>query len=299
MNDPLPAASTYSVEVLDSRLAAFINEIGIPSRPIILEQVALETRRDTPDFHRIATLVQRDVGLSAGLLKTANSPFFGYRQKARSVREALIMLGLDVAARTIAGVILRHALPCGPQLERFWDASDRIAQLSGWLAQQSGIRSSLTRPEEAFTFGLFRDCGIPILMRHYPEYPQILAAANQESERSFIEVEEERLPTHHAMVGCLLAQNWWLPETTSQAIRHHHDPQACDPDMRQLPEPSRRLVAIAQVAEHLLQDHTGLSQTREWTKLGHACRACLGLSESDIRDLSAEAGALLARMETF
>ncbi|HPU80913.1 HDOD domain-containing protein [Accumulibacter sp.] len=34
--------------------------------------------------------------------------------------------------------------------------------------------------------------------------------------------------TDHAMVGCLLAQNWWLPEESCPAIRHHHDRSPID-----------------------------------------------------------------------
>ncbi|NWG86004.1 MAG: HDOD domain-containing protein [Hydrogenophilaceae bacterium] len=290
-----PAAQNDPVlpEQLNSQLEATLKEIGIPPRPAILEKISREMRQAEPDFNRVAQLVSRDVSLAAGFLKTANSPFYGYRHKARSVRDALIMLGLKVAARTVAGVILKHALPSGPNMERFWDASDRTAQLSAWLVQKLGAKPDV-RSDDAYTYGLFRDCGIPIMLRKFPNYPAILAEANQDAERPFTEVEEAYLPTNHALVGCLLAQSWWLPETTCLAIRHQHDYVLMRAGLQSLPAASRRLIALAQLAEWLLQNLTGLSATQEWKKMGPACLAQLELSEADLPALLEEAEAFMA-----
>jgi HD-like signal output (HDOD) protein len=206
---------------VDALLESSLKDIGIPPRPAILERISSEMLKDEPDFKRLANIIGADVSLAAGLIKTANSPFFGTRGRVRSVNEALVMLGLDVASRAIAGIILRKVFPASLHLERFWDASARIARLSGWLAKQVG-RNKL-RQDDAYTFGLFRDCGIPVLLMRFPGYGRVLAAANAEERQGFTAIEDAQLPTNHAMVGCLLAQSWWLPEETCLAIRHHHD----------------------------------------------------------------------------
>lgn len=290
-----PSGEAPEGKLLDDKLAEFIREIGIPPRPLILEEVSREMHRDDPDLNRIAELVMRDVSLAAGLLKTANSPFFGFRQKARNVREALVMLGLKAAARTIAGLIMRQALPVGPDLERFWDASDMISRLSGWLVRELGAKHGVGA-EDAYTYGLFRDCGIPILLRKFPAYAAVLAQANSEAERAFTEVEEDAIPTNHAMVGCMLAQSWWLPETTVEAIRHHHDLLVLESPHGTCPQASRRLIALSQLAEHLLQASTGLSMTREWEKLGVACLERLEIEEDDLPGLRERARAALEAM---
>jgi hypothetical protein len=112
------------------------------------------------------------------------------------------------------------------------------------------------RADDAYTFGLFRDCGIVILLRRFGTYRDILMRANRDGERLFTH-ELDALPTHHAVVGSLLAQNWWLPEIISQAIRSHHDPEMLDRFDSGLPLASRRLIAIAQTAERLVQTATG------------------------------------------
>ncbi len=272
---------------VDALLEGALKDIGIPPRPTILDRISREMLQDEPDYKRLANIIGADVSLSASLIKTANSPFFGYRNRVRSVNEALMMLGLDVASRAIAGIILRKVFPNSLHLERFWDASARIARLSGWLAQQVGHNK--LRPDDAYTFGLFRDCGIPVLLMRFPGYEKILAQANSAADRSFTAIEDAQLPTNHAMVGSLLAQSWWLPEETCLAIRHHHEVAIIETPSITPPLTSRYRIAIAQFAEYLMQRHTGLSHTLEWPKLGTACLRLLDIAEDDLDAILADA----------
>jgi HD-like signal output (HDOD) protein len=247
-------------------------------------------QKEEPNFTHLSNLISADVGLSAGLIKITNSPFFGFRSRVRSVKEALMVLGLDVASRAIAGIALRNAFPHLQHLERFWDSSARIARLSGWLAQR--VTNNL-RPDDAYTFGLFRDVGIPILLARFPGYYGVLAEANHEAKSSFTAIEDTHLPTNHAVVGCLLAQSWWLPEETSISIRHHHDVSVLDTPSIPPSLNSRNLIAVAQFAEFLLQQQTKLSYTQEWPKLGPSCLRLLNISEADMKSLLVEAKSII------
>lgn len=288
MSDNMQESKSSEVDNLIERT---ILDIGIPPCPVILDRFINETRRDEPDFTRLANIIGTDVALSAGLIKTANSPFFGVRQRVRSVNEALSILGLKSASRAVAGIILRKAFPNVPNLERFWDASARIAHLSGWLAQHLEIRG--LRAEDTYTFGLFRDCGIPVLLGRFPQYEKLLADANADAVMGFTEVENTGLPTNHAMVGCILAQSWWLPEEICLAIRNHHDLAALASANSQLPMLSRKIIATAQLAEHIVQQQLGLSMTQEWTKLGATCMQLLDIDEKRLEALHVEAALIV------
>lgn len=278
------SAETTGAKSLDEVMGGTFRDIAIPPRPEILDLIGREMRQDWPDFKKLAGYISADVGLSASLIKTVNSPFFGFRARAKTVMQALTMLGLEVSARAVAGLILRKVFGDTPNLERFWDSSAAVARWGGWVVQQIGVRDQI-RSEDAYTFGLFRDCGMPVLMRKFPAYHATLALANEDSERRFTTIEEEHHPTNHAMVGCLLAQSWWLPEETCLAIRHHHDYVSLQLASEGLPPASRRLISVAQFAEHIHQQVTGLSLTREWDKMGEACLQVLGLDESDAEKL--------------
>lgn len=291
----MSAETPQCARQVDRVLERSLRDLDIPPRPLILDRIRDEMNGPEPDPGRIARLIGRDVGLAAGLIKTANSPYFGYPRRARSVAEALRMLGLDAASRAIAAISLRRAFPDGARYERFWHNSAQIAALSGWLAQRH--RGLGVPADNAYTYGLFRDCGIVILLRRHPGYPQVLAAANADPEGDFTAHELAALPTEHALVGSLLAQNWWLPDALVLAIRHHHARPLLEHPDAGLPTPGANLVALAQTAERLVQLATGGAQTEEWAKLGPACLARLGLAEEGMAALAGEAAALLGDID--
>jgi len=270
-------------------------DLGIPPCPAILNRFTLEARKEEPDYHRLASIICSDVSLSASLIKTANSPYFGARQRVRSVNDALVILGLNIASRAVAGIILRKTFPTVPNMERFWDASSRFARLSGWLAQRFDTIG--LAPEDAYTFGLFRDCGIPVLLKRLPGYESVLHSANSEAVLDFTQIEDAVLPTNHAIVGCVLAQSWWLPEEISLAIRHHHDRNVLATTSSPPPLLSRKLIAVTQLAEHLVQQQLGLSLTQEWDKLGASCLNLLDIDESQLAALALEAAPVIAANE--
>ncbi len=273
---------------LDKLIERSLVDIGIPPCPLILDRFMTEARKDEPDFNLMASIISSDVAVSAGLIKTANSAYFGIRQHVRSVSEALAMLGMQTASRSVAGIILRKTFPNVKNLERFWDTSARIAHLSGWLALH--FRITGLHAEDTYTFGLFRDCGIPVLLGRFPEYEKVQQSACSDASHSYTDVENAALPTNHAMVGCILAQNWWLPDELCLAIRNHHNLAALKSD--RLPILSRRLIATAQLAEYIVAQQIKLSLTQEWPKLGAACLHILGLDEAKLEALCDEAASI-------
>ena len=281
-----------SAVTLGDALDVTVQDIGIPPRPAILDRISQEMHRPEPDFHQLARVISSDVGLAAGLVKVANSAYFGFGSRARTVTQALLILGLDVTSRALAGLILRRVFQTVKGLDTFWDFSARVARTSGWVAQHLKDRLTVSA-EEAYTFGLFRNCGIAILTRKQPGYGEVLRSADADSERIYTDVEDAVCPTNHAMVGCLLARDWWLPDATAEAIRHHHDAMVLDRGEAVLSPVSGELIAIAQTAERLVQEATGQFPNCEWDKLGPVCLRLLGLDEASLAEL---AGALPAEV---
>ena len=61
--------------------------------------------------------------------------------------------------------------------------------------------------------------------------------------------------------------------------------------------PSRKMIAMAQLAEHLVQKQLGLSLTEEWPKLGNACLRLLNLDEEKLQSLYLEAESVVLQVE--
>jgi HD-like signal output (HDOD) protein len=274
--------------IINDAFERTLNDISIPPRPVILEHIQEEIRKEDASIKRLGKLITADVSLSASLMKISNSAYFGLRTKVHSVDGALTMLGLNVASRAIAAACMRQSFPLTPPLVRFWKGSAQIAALSGWLAKNNP--KPILPADVVYTFGLFRDIGIAILLLRYPHYVETLASANHENELSFTDVEQRDFDTDHARVGYVLAMNWNLPEEICLGIRSHHELLALNQAESGVPLASQYLIATGQTAEHILHSITGLSKTSEWQKLGPSCLRVLGLSENDLPSLC-EAGA--------
>ncbi len=242
-----------------------------------------EKARDEPDLGLIAEAISRDVGISAALLKTVNSPFFGLRQPVRSVSQAVNLLGLSRVVTLANSLALRTSVNA-QGIERFWDQSSRTAMISAWLAGKFGHNR-----DNAHLFGLFRDCGIPLLMKRFKDYKETLRIANDDP-RGFTSVEDERHGMNHAVIGAILARNWQLEELQRNAIRSHHE---LDVFTASQDGGLKNLVAIAHLAGQLESRYSRNRDDGEWKRFGPAVLSWLMIAEEDVEPLAQEVGSLL------
>lgn len=279
----------------DLELEQALRNLGIPSCPGILLDLSAEARKEEADLEKIEKLICADVGLSAALIKTVNSPFYGLRNKVHSIMQAIHMLGLANLSLMVTGMLLRDALKGGNHvdMERFWRVSTKVAIISSYIA----CRLPYMEPgdplvhkrrridkDEAYTYGLFQDCGIPILLNKYADYKHTLKLANHDADSKFTSFEDGEYGSNHATVGYLLAKSWGLPESMFEAIRNHHEHVALAGDGF-LPDESRGFIALALLAEKAIQLITGMDHTSEWQKGGAWVMSYLGLSEADFSSI--------------
>lgn len=278
-------------KLAEQQLERAAQAVGIPSCPRVLLDLSAETKKEEPNLRKIEALVSKDMGLMATLLKTVNSPFYGLSTKVGTVRQAIQVIGLSMLSRTVTGIVLKKALSGGNPagMEAFWDTSAKAAMIAAFIAKQL---PGMNR-DEAYTFGLFQNCGIPMLLQRYPDYAQTLTQAENDAERKHTEVEEAAHGTDHATMGYLLTKSWNLPEDLSQAIRHHHEYTLVADANAQLSTQSRNLIAIGLAADHALQLSAADKVSVEWAKGGHYALAHLGLSTAEFDEIASDLAGML------
>jgi HD-like signal output (HDOD) protein len=179
-------------------------------------------------------------------------------------------------------------------MERFWERSNFTAVVASHIAAQL---ADVFR-EDAYTLGLFHDCGITIPMQKFPDYKEKLAVSNQAAELVIV-IEDQHFGTNHALVGHMLSRNWCLPDHISQAILVHHDhsiyTQSGD---RSTPEVCA-LVAITLVAEHIVATFLGKPDDAEWHLSGQEAQDYLGLSLEELDDITEDALAELEEIRAY
>ncbi len=263
-----------------------LKTIKIPPRPAILVDLMEEHKKEDPDVKKMANLIGRDIGLSAALLKTVNSSLFGLRSKAASVQEAIHFLGMKNVMNLISGFALKSAVGDAPSsVERFWNMTESVALVSAYIASTlPGIQK-----DEAYTFGLFHNCGMPLLDRRFPEYGNL--AANRRTRLT--EAEDERLQTNHATLGYLLTKSWSLADEICEATQRHHDPSVfTDSNCASAKTPT--LVAIATLANNAYRTFHKLGNEGGWEEDSPIVLDHLGFSELEYEDLRESAHQKLA-----
>lgn len=260
-----------------ARKSGPVKDIVIPPCPELLQRLQDATAGAEPDTAAVGQIASSDVAMAAALIRQANSPTYALAQPVQAVGQALTVLGMAPSVRLLSGFLVRNGLKVqSPLLEHFWESSHRRAI----ACEHIGLQLYNLSPSLAYSFGLFCHVGIPVLMQGVKGYASTLTEALARQDRTFTQTENANHRTDHAVVGAIVARTWRLPPEVAIAIRLHHD-FSCLADTG-FSEDVRRLVAMGLIAEHLVHQHEGLPELREWQRHGPACLAHLQIGQDEI-----------------
>ncbi|WP_303786142.1 HDOD domain-containing protein [Azovibrio restrictus] len=265
-------------------LERVLGSFDIPACPTQVIQVMTEAQRDEPDMRKLASIISSDVGMAAMTIKLANSALFRGNGSIGTVPQAINRLGVRNIVCVVVAAALKSSLSDLPaaQLERFWNRASTIAVGAGLIA---GHLYGISR-DTAYTFALFHDAAIPVMMRRFKSYQAMLEDVLAQG-WPLAQMEMQRFQCDHAIVGSLLARNWGLSELIAKAIRHHHDYQLYNLPEDIVPHEAVSLIAVTQVAEHLAAEILGERDVEVGPLFSKALRH-LGISEQDLQEIHEE-----------
>ena len=277
-----------SQELSSEQIQQALQGISVPPQPQIMVDLQMEQYMPDPDLEVIARLIAQDPGLSGALLKIVNSPYYGLTNKIASIRRAVTLLG----SRTVINLINAQSIKgeMGDDtivtLNRFWDTAQDVAMTSLSLAKRIGMSA----PDEAYALGLFHDCGIPLMLKRFPDYMHVLEQgyANAGPGRRVVDTENRHFNTNHAVVGYYTAKSWRLPGHLTEAIANHHNALAIFSDESSRNGPLKNLLAVLKMAEHICASSKVLGNQREdheWNSISHLVLDYIGLSEYDFENV--------------
>ena len=262
--------------------------ISVPPQPQIMVDLQMEQYMPEPDLGAIAKLISQDPGLSGALLKIVNSPYFGLTNRIVSIKQAVNLLGCNtvinlINAQSIKGEMSDDTIVT---LNRFWDTAQDVAMTCLTLAKRTGSQTV----DEAYALGLFHDCGVPLMLKRFPNYMSVLeqAYAHAGPDCRVVDTENNAFHTNHAVVGYYTAKSWRLPEHVTDAIANHHNALAIFSDETSRNPQLKNLLAILKMAEHICSSYRVLGNQpvdHEWNAIGHLVLDYVGLSDYDFESL--------------
>jgi HD-like signal output (HDOD) protein/CheY-like chemotaxis protein len=205
----------------------------LPEMPTLPQRFReLQARLEDPDacLVDVANIIEADPGMSAKLLKLANSAFFGLRRQVASVEDALMHLGVEIVkSLLLLDGFLNQASPMLPeaiQLPRLAERSLSIGRLSRLVAMEEGCGA----PDDAFTAGLLHKMGVVVLAGAFPaRYEAEVLQPLADGKGLLSERELQAFGVDHAAVGGYLMALWGLPRTLVDGVALHLRPSLGPP----------------------------------------------------------------------
>mgnify|MGYP003627188544 CR=1 FL=1 len=272
---------------IDEKLSQdILRGIVIPPCPQIVADIQLELAMPDSDINVIADLINRDAGIAGSVLKAINSPLFGLAGKVKSVSHAVSLLGLKSVINIVTALSLKKVLSDDgiSAMNRFWDTASDVANAATIVSKYT----KLGAPDEAYSIGLFHDCGIPLMMMKFPSYMNVLEEAYASVDKRLIDIESTHYKTDHTVLGFYTAKAWTIPKHVCEVISVHHCCKSVfdsNPDTR---TPVKDLLAVLKIAEHISASYKtlgGCHTHHEWEQIKDSVLDYTRLVDEDLVNL--------------
>jgi HD-like signal output (HDOD) protein len=229
--------------------------VSLPSPGIAFARLQSLSLNENAGPKEMAEVAGKDPSLTGALMRVANSPVFRPRTQARTVQDAISLLG---TTRTMA-VAISTALRSSAEgvdaraLDAVWKTSVTVAE-GAWRCARGSQARRLA--DQAYLAGLLHEVGVPVLLKRFPAHADFFHDPKLSLEEAVRQL-DAATELDHAAVGALVARNWKLPPEVSEAIRCHHDPAAAG----RLPDTAATLSTLIAFGR-LMRD--GPSPNPEW-----------------------------------
>ncbi len=197
----------------------------IPAFPT--NSASILNKINNPESHilDIAKEIETDPTLTANVLKLANSAYFAGHQTISTIREAVILLGINRIQQLIIATAI---FPTAVKPLQGYDlpAGELIKHLIGTAIASELLGKELKGdvPPHTFTVGLLHDIGKIVLGTFIEIDPEPIIKKAYDERLSFEKAEKEILGIDHSEVGALLMQAWNFPNVLIQPVLYHHEP---------------------------------------------------------------------------
>jgi len=186
----------------------------------------LNEMMDDPRFTLadIGSVISKDPALTARLLRTVNSSFYGFESRIDTISRAIAIIGVQELYNLVVATCVvdsfRKISTDLVDMTLFWIRSVECAIVTRLLAKQCSILNA----ERMFLAGLLHDIGSLVMYQTIPELSSQVLVTIRQDRRLLPEAERQIVGFTHADVGRELLKSWKLPDSLYQVIGHYRQP---------------------------------------------------------------------------
>ncbi|MEW6049846.1 MAG: HDOD domain-containing protein [Candidatus Zixiibacteriota bacterium] len=282
---------------VDNRVKQIVSNIrNLPTPPIVFHQIQKVINDPRTSAGQIASILSEDPAMSVKVLKLTNSAFYGLTREVDSVKQAVVIVGLEAIKNLVLSASVLDMFK-GKNIdqefeEKFWRHSLATAFCCRLMARKVQ-GNAMVDPDAAFSAGLLHDIGKIILCAFLPEeYRRFKEVRVTDNQSETYKVEEQVLGYTHCQIGSLLAVQWKLPSRLGEAITYHHHPAESP-----APEPLIHTVHLANyIAKKTFYDRDEAHLVGGWDQ---STLQVLGVGIEDLEGFSQALREEYVKAETF
>jgi HD-like signal output (HDOD) protein len=195
----------------------------VPPLPAAVTRLIEEVNRPDPEVARIVRVISGSPELATRVLRTVNSVRFGLRHQIKTLKHAVVLLGLRQIRSIALSYMIADALP-QPRArlyrrEIFWSDSLLRALFARGFSRALGMRPE--ESEEAFATMLVSDVALPVLLVTWEPYYQPLIEQWRRADQRLSQIERAQFNWDHAQAGAWMLKSWGFPEETVCCVGAH------------------------------------------------------------------------------
>lgn len=197
---------------------------NLPSMPTTLKEILRLLGSDRVSNHELSREIVKDQSLVLKILSIANSPFYGLQRKVTSIDFAVMVLGFSELQNIVWSLMMFELFK--NKTDEYLDQNEFFAHsfLTGVLAKKIAEDLGYIDSGQAFVAGFVHDIGISIMHRYlHSSFVEICEMAKDDT-FFLLDYEKEVIGMDHQEVGKYLLEKWNIPDTTCDAVLHHHCP---------------------------------------------------------------------------
>lgn len=208
----------------DDSIRHTVTALGdLPSLPRTYEALTRALADPDAPLHKVAKIVELDVGISAKVLQLVNSAFFGIAHSITNIQSAVSFLGINTLKNLVLCVEIFRAFKPARELPGFsLEELQHHAQITAHIAARLPVPKHLS--DIAVVASMLHDLGKLILAWKLSEHFEKRLAEAQEEHSPVFKMEERQDGFSHAEIGAYLLGLWGLPYTVVEAVALHHSP---------------------------------------------------------------------------
>ncbi|MEQ8770900.1 MAG: HDOD domain-containing protein [Phycisphaerales bacterium] len=251
----------------------------LPSLPAVALRVIELTNNPDVSIDELAKAIRFDQALSARILRTVNSSYYGLRERCTTIHKALLLLGMRPVKSLVLGFSLIDAVDeddghTGFNYREYW----RRALYTAIGAREIARLTDAAEPDEAFLAGMLQDVGMIALHEALGELYDAVLAETGGDHAKLCRSELEHFEIQHPDVGAMLAEQWNFPAELTVPIRFHERPTAAPGHAADL----TRCVAMGgAIHDALTEDDPTPALRRLYTR----CKQWFNLTPSAVDDI--------------